>query len=53
MELTLTSTIIDKTVPIYIIGMKNNEVSQWYEKQCIDNFKKFFDRKTENLGTPR
>ena len=41
MEQTLTSTIIDKTVPIYIIGMKNNEVSQWSEKQCIDNFKKF------------
>jgi len=41
MEQTLTSTITDKTVPIYIIGMKNNEVSQYYEKQCIDNFTKF------------
>jgi len=41
MELTLTSTITDKTVPIFILGIKNNEVSQWYEEQCIDNFKKF------------
>jgi GR25 family glycosyltransferase involved in LPS biosynthesis len=41
MELTLTSTIIDKTVPIFILGMKNNEVSQYYEKLCIDNFTKF------------
>lgn len=41
MEPTLTSTITDKTVPIYIIGMKNNEVSQYYEKLCIDNFTKF------------
>ena len=41
MEPTLTSTITDKTVPIFILGMKNNEVSQYYEKQCIDNFTKF------------
>ena len=41
MEPTLTSTIIDKTVPFFIIGMKNNEVSQYYEKQCIDNLTKF------------
>jgi len=41
MELTLTSTITDKTVPIFILGMNNNVVSQWYEEQCIDNFKKF------------
>ena len=41
MEPTLTSTITDKTIPIFILGMKNNKVSQYYEKLCIDNFKKF------------